>query len=75
VGHTQADLDLAARHVVEAEARIRRVEGLVARHHGLGFKGAVLAENLLQNMRDCLSSMRDHKAHIEAEFKPGQTSN
>jgi hypothetical protein len=75
VGHTQADVDTATRHVVEAEVRIRRVEGLVAKYHELGSEGAALGESLLRNMRDSLSVMRDHKAHLEAEIMQGQISN
>jgi hypothetical protein len=64
--HTLADLELAARHVVEGEARVARMEALLAKRRELGLGGTILAESVLKTMLECLSIMREHKAQIEA---------
>jgi hypothetical protein len=51
--HTQADLDLAARHVREGEERLVRQELLLTRLRAAGHPTA-LAESILANYSDVL---------------------
>jgi hypothetical protein len=55
--------------VVEGEARILRVEALLARPRERGSAHTALAQALLNTMVDCLAIMKEHKAQIEAEVK------
>jgi hypothetical protein len=70
---TQADLDLAARHVREGEERLVRQEVLLTRLRAAGHPTA-LAESILANYSDVLDQMRSHLAKIEVGFA-AQNSN
>jgi hypothetical protein len=63
----EAELAMANRHVMEGEARVRRVRASIERRRQSGLN-AELAENLLNTMRVSLSLMIDRKARIEADL-------
>ena len=65
--HTEADRELAARHVVEGEARIAFLRNGIAVSEARGHP-IDLAERALDTMLVTLGHMRDHLVAIELDM-------
>ena len=67
MAYTQADLDMANRHIAEAERHILRQEEIIT---GLRTQGAdsVLAEELLAEFQAALRMHRDDRDMIAAQL-------
>lgn len=65
--HTEADRELAARHVVEGKARVVQLRDRIADRRSKGFP-IDLAEKALATMLTTLDHMRDHLAVIELDL-------
>lgn len=60
----ESDLEMALRHVVEAEARVARQRVLVERLAPAGGQTAALAEALLADFQATLAAHRAHLARL-----------
>ena len=73
MAYTDADLDLANRHVAEAVRRISSLEQGIADAKALGHP-TELAESALETMRATLVLMVDHQSLIAASLGIGRMS-
>jgi hypothetical protein len=71
VAHTQADLDTAARHVMEGAERIADLKRNIDRARALGHP-TELAEKALVTMRQTYELMLEHHAAIEDALLQGR---
>ncbi|TGE01199.1 hypothetical protein [Methylobacterium nonmethylotrophicum] len=62
--HRETDLEMALRHVVEAERRILRQHALIARLGPGGGQTKELAERLLVDFQTTLAAHRAHLARL-----------
>ncbi|GJD65327.1 hypothetical protein [Methylobacterium frigidaeris] len=60
----ETDLEMALRHVIEAEARVARQRALVERLAPGGGRTAALAEALLSDFQATLAAHRAHLARL-----------
>ncbi|MFH6782094.1 MULTISPECIES: hypothetical protein [Methylobacterium] len=65
--HRETDLQMALRHVIEAEARVLRQRALVAR---LGPKGGRVADLAHALLADFQSDLAAHRAHLARVTPP-----
>jgi len=65
----ETDLEMALRHVIEAEARVLRQRSLVAR---LGPRGGRIAELAHTLLADFESDLAAHRAHLARVTPPPQ---
>jgi len=70
VAYTPDDLELAVRHVAEADDRIARQRKLASELDRDG-RGAELAYSLLGTLEDTARQMRAHRDEIEAQLAAG----
>lgn len=67
MSYTAADLDLAQRHVRDADVRILRQRALIGRLTARS-QPTGLARDLLGTLQDTLAQMHDHVVAIQADL-------
>lgn len=65
--YTQADLDMAERHVLQGEDHIRKQKAIVAKLSADG-QDTALAEQLLAEFEQSLEMHRTHRDQIQAQL-------